>query len=1009
MRGHILLLLIMSGILSTSAATVPNTWQQEVNHSISVILNDIKHELVAFSSIQYRNNSPSELHEIYIHLWPNAYKNRESAFAKQEIRHGEAKFWFSKAEQRGYIDSLDFKVNGKIVKWEYDPVHIDICRLILNEPLKSGQEITITTPFRVKIPDSFSRLGHTGQSYQITQWYPKPAVYDATGWHPMPYLDHGEFYSEFGSFDVKITLPENYVVGATGDLQNAEEITWLDTKAEATAAISTFPDDLSFPASSGQMKTLHFKQSNVHDFAWFADKRFHVLKKRVKLPLSGREVTCWAMFTNAEAELWKNAPGYIADALHYYSLWVGEYPYNHATAVDGSLSAGDGMEYPNVTVIGEIANARILETVIVHEVGHNWFYGILGNNEREHAWMDEGINTYYERRYFRAKYPDRNSFAESQGLSATMGKKLNLHTFSADYQNNLLYLLMARTGQDQPVSQSAGAFTKLNYGAMLYAKAGLLFRYLEEAVGTPDFDKAMHLYFNEWKFRHPQPEDLRTFFERTSGKDISWFFDEAIRNTEKIDFDLNEVKKDADEPYFIATVENKTPFSAPVVVSSFDKNGNLLEQKLREPFNGVQEIAFRDKDVYRISIDPERIIPEINHKNNSMRMNGIFRKAEPLKFQHLTGLEDPDRTQVFYSFVTGYNYYDKWMPGLAIYNNVFPPQNWQYVLVPLYSVENKKLNGTGRLSYSLYPESVFQRLTASMHYSLFSYFDAESSIYDPDLADATRSLRFRKISPAFEMEFRPDNFLSKHVHMLSLRAVHVSRDNVANFYEIRPDTMIFHQRIERKNYIVNEAVYSFRNLRTLDPFSAKLGLQQHSLFMKSWLEFIYSFTYNSNLKKADIRLFAGKFLFNNSGNLKQYNFSFSGNTDYTYDEVFLYRNGPPSSLQGRQFAVSDGGFKQLTLTEPASDWLTALNIRVPFPFKMPVGIYADYGLSSSDARAHYDGGFYFSFARNIFEIYFPLKMSDDLNMLTYSEKIRYTLNFRMLNPFELLKNLSVIR
>jgi hypothetical protein len=147
-----------------------------------------------------------------MHLWPNAYKNKNTALAKQLARDRNFVLYSTLKEDKGFIDSLDFKVNNEKVNWELDAQNIDIGILYLKQPLQPGQSITITTPFRVKLPSgSISRLGHIGQSYQITQWYPKPAVYDRNGWHAMPYLTQGEFYSEYGSFDVSITLPKNYV------------------------------------------------------------------------------------------------------------------------------------------------------------------------------------------------------------------------------------------------------------------------------------------------------------------------------------------------------------------------------------------------------------------------------------------------------------------------------------------------------------------------------------------------------------------------------------------------------------------------------------------------------------------------------------------------------------------------------------------------------------------------------------------------------------------------------
>ena len=169
-------------------------------------MDDENHTLNGSIEMEYFNNSPDELKDIWMHLWANAYKNRNTAFSKQKARTGSTKFYFAEEHQLGNFSELDFRVDDKTIDWEFDPKNPDIARLTLNKPIKSGEKIIISTPFNLKIPASFSRLGHVGQSYQMTQWFPKPAVYDKDGWHPMPYLDMGEFYSEFGSFDVKITL-----------------------------------------------------------------------------------------------------------------------------------------------------------------------------------------------------------------------------------------------------------------------------------------------------------------------------------------------------------------------------------------------------------------------------------------------------------------------------------------------------------------------------------------------------------------------------------------------------------------------------------------------------------------------------------------------------------------------------------------------------------------------------------------------------------------------------------
>jgi hypothetical protein len=416
----------------------------------------------------------------------------------------------------------------------------------LSTPLKPGEKIVVSTPFKVKIPSGeISRMGFVEESYQITQWYPKPAVFDTDGWHAMPYLTQGEFYSEYGSFDVSITLPKNYVVGATGDLQTASEIEFLTAKAASTEAkykagafaISKKSGGgyTACPASDSELKTIRYTQKNVHDFAWFADKRFEVLKGEVTLPNSGRKVTSWAMFTPHHAALWKDAIEYLNDATFYYSKWNGDYPYNHVTAVDGTISAGGGMEYPNITVIGDVTSKEELEVVIVHEVGHNWFYGLLGSNERDHAWMDEGLNTLNEIRYMQTKYPNNQRMSD---MARGMADKLHIENLNHQDMSTFTHASVAGLGLDQPIELPSEDYTNLNYGAIVYSKTGLIFLYLKDYLGEEAFDKAMQAYYEEWHYKHPQPADIKATLERETGKDLSWLFEDLIQTTKQIDYKI---------------------------------------------------------------------------------------------------------------------------------------------------------------------------------------------------------------------------------------------------------------------------------------------------------------------------------------------------------------------------------------------------------------------------------------------------------------------------------------
>ena len=494
-----------------------NYWQQQVNYTIDVSLNDKDHALDGFEKIEYVNNSPDTLRFIWFHLWPNAYKNDKTAFTDQSLENGSTKFYFSKKEDRGYINRLEFRVNDQTASTEDHPQHIDIIKLVLPSPLPPGEKIIITTPFHVKLPFNFSRGGHDGETYQATQWYPKPAVYDRKGWHPIPYLDQGEFYSEFGNFDVRITIPKNYVVAATGDLQNEDEKNWLLTRSSFTwepqkEKIKTKYGQTQtkthlYPASSSELKTLKYIQNNVHDFAWFADKRFIVNHDTCKLA-SGKIIDAYTFYTPSQKETWKNSLQTVKDAIRTRSEWVGEYPYNVVTAVEGPEGFGGGMEYPTITLISPQANEKVLDFTIAHEVGHNWFYGILGTNERRHPWMDEGINTFYDNRYSKWKY--------GNGGEIQFGSQ----SFAIKDAERLVFESKEAVNKDQPVNTDGDKFTNLNYDLIAYYKTGAWLELVEKKLSKETFDKAMQEYYRQWQFKHPYPEDFKKVLENVSGQNL---------------------------------------------------------------------------------------------------------------------------------------------------------------------------------------------------------------------------------------------------------------------------------------------------------------------------------------------------------------------------------------------------------------------------------------------------------------------------------------------------------
>jgi hypothetical protein len=892
------LLLLFCGLQSIAFSQY---WQQRVDYTIDVSLNDKEKTIEAFEKLVYTNNSPDTLHFIWFHLWPNAYKNDKTAFSDQMLDLGNTNFYFSNENQRGYVNRLDFKVNGITSKTEDHPQYIDVIKLLLPTPLPPHEQITITTPFHEKLPYNFSRGGYDGETFQLTQWYPKPAVFDLSGWHPMPYLEQGEFYSEFGSFDVRITLPRNYAVAATGVLQNEEEKVWLlqrshfewkPEKKKVKSKNGTIKKTtIRFPPSSSEMKTLRYRQDSVHDFAWFADKRF-VVNNDTCLLASGRVVSVSSFYIRQESSAWDSSVAYAKEALHFYSKEIGEYPYQTATVVQGPESFGGGMEYPTIAVISPITSTLELDDVIAHEVGHNWFYGVLASNERDHPWMDEGINTFYEYKYVLSKS-------------------------GSNRPNELLLQTIAKHKQDQPVETTSEKFNQLNYDAVGYHKTADWMLLLQKQLGETRFHNQMHAYFNEWKFKHPQPADFKGIFR-------------------------------------------------PALDTATDATFSYL--------------------------DSEGILP-----GNELHGFKVVTPLKPASIKYY--LHNPAKDVLLVSPALGVNAYDKWMVGALVSNYKLPPNNFQYLAIPLYGTGSKKLTGIGKLNYGFTSYGAIQRTDIFLNASQFSmnkFVDSSGNKY---------ITMFNKVVPGIRITFREKDPRSSVKRYVQWKTFSIKEGN----FRFGTDTTIagvdttLKQRVDlvKNKYQVNQLQFVYQNTRALYPFTYQLNIEQINEIIRPTLTVNHLFNYPKS-EGLSVRLFAGK-IFYTKGRTEGKSFSYdryafgmtapNGYEDYTYSHYFLGRNEFEGAAS-QQIAMRDGGFKFRTdLKSPevgkSDNWLIALNLSssVPnninplsiLPVKIPLKVYADLGTyaeawdqNSTEDRFLFDAGLQLSVLKDFLNIYIPV-------------------------------------
>lgn len=934
-------------------------FQQEVNYRISVSLDDNRHILNGSEIIEYINNSPDNLDALYFHLWPNAYSSNNTDLARQLFRLGGKNKLFNDESSRGFMDSLDFNVQGSKLNWEYLPEQPDICRIFLPEVLAPGDTIIISTPFRVKMPEgNISRMGYNDEAYQVSQWYPKPAVYDKEGWHPMPYLDQGEYFSEFGTFNVEITLPVDYVVASSGNLLTESEKKWLTTIA------SEWPQPDRFD-TTGKEKTLHFEGIDIHDFAWVASKRFKVVTGKINLPASGREVTTMAVFTGRQAWLWEEAISYINRSILHFSDWIGDYSYDSFTAVQCGLAAGSGMEYPGLAIIGYAQDGYSLDEVISHEICHNWFYSAIGSDERRYPFMDEGITTSYEERYMALYYPDKKLW-ELYFRNKRTAKLMKIDELPAESISEIQWLISARNNMEQPLDLPAEEYTDRNYGDLIYYKTAQGFRYLRSYLGDSLFDSIMHEYYYLWRTRHPSPNDIREVFERRTGRDLSWFFEDFISTTGMYDYSVRKLGNNR------LSVKNNGELISPVHVSGF-RGDSLIFTSWHDGFAGKKWINLPDSNVTSIRLNSDHIIPEIFHLNNNIRSTGLFRRSDPLRPQLLVSIEDPERRTFMMIPLLNWNRSDGFMAGVAVSNGTLIPKPVEYRAMPFFSFRDPGIKGKARIALNLIPfGSIVRKLTLSIDAARFG---------------STEFQNYNLLKPGLEVHFRNNRFISSTEHSAFLRYIHSSE-----FPEVFLDVKAGMERYW-------QAGYSYIRTSLVNPFMFTAMIESGNSYTKTSAEFNYKVSYNGINQGLEFRLFTGTMLKSALSDESPYLFAPSGRGG---SELYLFQGDFPdrfatfsSSFWSRQMSVTEGAIvSPVNLTSGYSRSLLSASVSSSLPGffgRLPLKPFANAVYDTK--TAYYEAGIKAGIW-GFFEIHVPLLVSDNIKVIRDSIKnrIRFSLN-----------------
>jgi hypothetical protein len=609
-------------------------WQQDVHYTINAVINDEKNEIKGEERLVYYNNSPDNLKVAYFHLYQNAFQPGSYAHALNQVNHEETTFGPNEILKMGtLLDAIT--VNGKPVKYKIDNT---ILIVYLNEEIASNSSAVFDIKFRTywdngSMRRRFKTFDTDAQNkhFDGVHWYPRICVYDSKfGWETDQHLGK-EFYGDFGVYDVQLTFPSNYIVEATGALQNEGEVLPADLRKaidisnyssiETNPSNNTkkiVPTNYKFVVPKNGTKTWRYHAENVHDFAFTADPTYRIGET------IWNGIKCIALAQEANAPYWRPTSDFVAKVVEIYSTDFGMYGYPKIVAAD----ARDGMEYPMITLNG--GNWPGHQYVIAHEVGHNWFFGMIGNNETYRAMLDEGFTQFltswsikrFNKLPIKASRYDEGSVYNGYLNDAVNNNDAMLNTHSDDFSS--------------AVGHGGG------YRHVYYKTATMLYN-LEYVLGDELFLNAMKHYFNKWKFAHPYPEDFRQAIIEYTKVDLNWFFDQWMETTKKIDYKITNYKKiktnNSNKTAYQIHLQRAGEMQMPLDLTVIDKKGKQYQYLIPNTYFAKNEgqtvlktwkgwgllnqdyfdTIYLDNDIVSVQIDTTQRLADIYRMDNIMK------------------------------------------------------------------------------------------------------------------------------------------------------------------------------------------------------------------------------------------------------------------------------------------------------------------------------------------------------------------------------------------------------
>ena len=897
-------------------------------HKITATFHEDQRSINIQQEIIFQNTTGQTLYTIYLSDWNNAYSSKSTGLAKRFDEEFDRSLHLAKDKERGYTKIISMTDRQfRFLEWRRLKEG-DLIRVPLEEPVKPGEYYPIKISYSVYLPDSkFTKFGiDKNGDVNLRYWYLSPAVLEEDGWILYSDKDLDDLYTYKSDYEITFNYPKQYFL--TSDLEEVE-----------TNAISGY-------------KQILLKGTNRKDI------RLHLEKQK-----------SFSFYQNDHLKLITDLKGRNLDdiktavsvdkVVNFIAEHLGEFPHKNLLVSE--------LEYKKNPLYGLNQLPSFLrpfpeefqfEMQLLKTTLNNWIENTLYVDPRAERWIIDALQTYFMIKYVEINYPDMKLLGKVSDFFLIKGFYLSKMDFNDQYP--FLFMLMQRKNLDQPLDTPADSLIKFNEKIASKYKAGIGLNYLNDYLEHEYVEPRIKKLYKEQMLKEINAGVFEEYLREGAPKNIDWFFDEYVGTRNKIDFKIKTVKKLKNDSLLV-TIKNKKGTNVPMSLYGI-KNDSVVSKYWVTDVTKEKTFKIARDSADRLVLNFDKIIPEFNQRDNWKSLNGFFSGNKKLSFRLLKDAENPYASQVFYVPVFTYNFYDEFVAGMRIHNKTILDKPLIYDLQPSWSSGEKTLVGSGIVVYrhNIDNKSLF-RVNYGLRGSTFHF--APNS-------------RFITITPSVSFRFRVPDFRSNERKFLSLRYVNVLRDRSTDV-ETDPDYSVFNAR------------YGFSNNGIINYLAWFTDFQLAQNFSKLALNVEYRKLYQNN-RQLNLRLFAGKFIFNNT-NSDFFSFALDRPTDYLFDFNYLGRS-ENSGIFSQQLIIAEGGFKSQLENPFSNNWMVTVN--GSFNLWRWIELYGDVGFikdNRRNARFVYDSGVRLNLLTDYFELYFPIYSSNgwEIGQQRYDQKIRF--------------------